>query len=362
MRTVTLIPGDGIGPEVTQAAQRCVEATGVTLNWEIQPAGENALQTEGSLLPEKTLNSIRKNKVGLKGPMSTPIGKGFRSVNVEIRKRLDLFCCLRPSRYIGAVNSRNKNIDIVLMRENTEDLYAGIEFDLHDPFIESLRDAAEKKGIKGIIRSDSAISIKTISRFASERIIRFAFTYALNHKRKKVTCVHKANILKYTDGLFLKTFNEIAQEFSGTVNAENFIVDNMAMQLVLKPENFDVLVLPNLYGDIISDLCAGLIGGLGIAAGANIGDELAVFEPVHGSAPKYQGQNKVNPVATILSAALLLRHLNENEAAERIETAVQEVLTEATCVTYDLAPKDKIHLAASTTQMTDAIISRIKKH
>ena len=359
---ISLIPGDGIGPEVTEAAKVCLKSLGVPIEWEICLAGESALEDRGSLLPEDTLESIKRNKVALKGPITTPVGRGFRSINVELRKKLDLFCCLRPAKDIGVINTVHKNVDIVICRENTEDLYAGVEFDLGDKFIKDIQKAAESSGAKGVIREDTAVSIKAISRFRSERIIRFAFEYALANNRKKVTCVHKANILKYTDGLFLKVFNAVAQDYQGKVDFDDFIIDNLSMQLVLRPERFDVLVLPNLYGDIISDLCAGLVGGLGVAAGANIGENIAVFEPVHGSAPKYAGKNKVNPTATILSAALMLRYLKETEAAEKLEKAVQDVIKEGISVTYDLLPADKRDKAASTMQMAQAIAAKIKNY
>ncbi|MDI6759145.1 MAG: isocitrate/isopropylmalate dehydrogenase family protein, partial [Candidatus Omnitrophota bacterium] len=337
MHKITLIPGDGIGPEVVSAARRCIEATGVDIDWEERLAGEAALEEFGDLLPEDTLLSVKKNKVALKGPITTPVGSGFRSVNVAIRQALDLYACLRPVKSYPGANSFYKNIDLVVVRENSEDLYAGIEFE---------EGKEETKGIiakigeysKKKIRLDSGISIKPISKYASERIIRFAFEYALRNNRRKVTAVHKANIMKFTDGLFLETARLVSKDYEGKIVFENVIVDNMAMQLVQKPHNFDVLVLPNLYGDIISDLCAGLVGGLGLAPGANIGDGIAVFEAVHGSAPKYKGMNKVNPVAMILSGALMLKHIGENKAAERLENAVREVIAEGKFVTYDLKP------------------------
>ena len=358
---ITLIPGDGIGPEVVEAAKLCLEATGIDFEWEVCDAGEESLKKNGRLLPENTLNSIRRNKVALKGPITTPVGKGFRSVNVELRKKLDLFCCLRPAKDIG-VNTLHKDVDIVICRENTEDLYAGVEFDIGDEFVKEIKKAAEDRGTLGIIREDSAVSIKSISKSRSERIIRFAFEYALMNNRRKVTCVHKANILKYTDGLFLKTFNEVARDYEGRIEYDDFIIDNLSMQLVMRPGRFDVLVLPNLYGDIISDLCAGLVGGLGVAAGANIGEDIAVFEPVHGSVPKYTGKNKVNPSAAILSGAMMLKYLYQNQAAERIENAVREVIRQAEFVTYDLLPLDKRDKAVSTMQMAEAIAQIIKKY
>ncbi|MDP2911938.1 MAG: isocitrate/isopropylmalate dehydrogenase family protein, partial [Candidatus Omnitrophota bacterium] len=311
---VTLIPGDGIGREVSLAAQRCVDATGVNITWEEQIAGEEAIAKYGAVLPTKVLDSVRKNKVAIKGPIITPIGKGFRSVNVQLRKALDLYACLRPCKLIKGVKSRYANIDLVVVRENTEDLYAGIEFSQGLKRTEEMiKYLEEQSGVS--IKEDSAIGIKPISIAASRRIVKFAFDYAVKNNRRKVTAVHKANIMKETDGLFLRCAREVSEEYKGKIEFEDRIVDNMCMQLVQKPELYDVLVLPNLYGDILSDLCAGLIGGLGIAPGANIGDSMALFEAVHGSAPKYAGLNKVNPTAMILSGVLMLRYLKEEEAA-----------------------------------------------
>jgi isocitrate dehydrogenase (NAD+) len=356
---VTLIPGDGTGPEVVEAAKVCVAATGVKVAWEEVIAGEGAIEKYGTPLPQNVLDSIRKNKVALKGPITTPIGTGFRSVNVALRKELDLFACVRPCKIYQGVKTNYKNLNIVVIRENTEDLYAGIEFEKGKPetqnIIKEIEALTKKK-----IRTDSGISIKPISVFASERIIRFAFEYALKNKRRKVSAVHKANIMKFTDGLFLEVAKEVAKEYEGKVEFESVIVDNMSMQLVQKPENFDVLVLPNLYGDIISDLCAGLVGGLGVAPGANIGDGLALFEPVHGSAPKYKGLNKVNPTATILSAVLMLEYLGETRAAKRLEQATAKVLSEGKFVTYDLKPSRNDPTAVGTLQMAQAIAGAIK--
>ncbi len=356
---VTLIPGDGTGPEVVEAAKVCVAATGVKVVWEEVIAGEGAIEKYGTPLPQNVLDSIRKNKVALKGPITTPIGTGFRSVNVALRKELDLFACVRPCKIYPGVKTNYKNVDIVVIRENTEDLYAGIEFEKGKPetqnIIKEIEALTKKK-----IRSDSGVSIKPISVSASERIIRFAFEYALKNKRRKVSAVHKANIMKFTDGLFLEVAQRVAKEYVGKVEFESVIVDNMSMQLVQKPENFDVLVLPNLYGDIISDLCAGLVGGLGVAPGANIGDDLALFEPVHGSAPKYKGLNKVNPTATILSAGLMLEYLGETQAAESLEQAVAKVLSEGKFVTYDLKPSRNDPAAVGTLQMAEAIAKAIK--
>jgi len=356
---ITLIPGDGIGPEVAQAACRCIEATGVKIEWDVQLAGIIAQEKTGELLPQSTLDSIRKNKVCLKGPITTPIGTGFRSVNVAIRQALDLYACLRPAKSYLGVKSLYKDIDLVIVRENSEDLYAGIEFEIGKPETKHLIQeimAASKKNI----RPDSGISIKPISKTATERIVRFAFDYAIKNNRKKITAVTKANIMKFTDGLFLKTARDVAREYEGKVIFEEALVDNMAMQLVQKPHNFDCLVLPNLYGDILSDLCAGLIGGLGIAPGANIGEGLAVFEAVHGSAPKYAGQNKVNPAAMISSGVLMLRYLKENKAADNLENALKTVLAEGKSVTYDLKPLRSDPTAVGTSEMADTIIAKLK--
>src|SRR5438874_178721 len=315
---VTFIPGDGVGPELSEATRRVLEATGVEFDWDVQEAGADVMDKYGTPLPQHVLESIRRNKVAIKGPITTPVGTGFRSVNVALRKELDLYCCLRPCKYYKGVRSRYQDVDIVVCRENMEDLYAGIEFEMGKPetlkLIEVLELLSQRK-----IRQDSGISIKPISVEGTKRIVRFAFDYAKKHGRRKVTAVHKANIMKFSDGLFLATAREVAQTEFPDVEFEDRIVDNLSMQLVNRPEEYDVLVLPNLYGDIISDLCAGLIGGLGVAPGANIGDHAAVFEATHGSAPKYRGQNKVNPMAMMFSGMLMLRHLGEDEAAGRLE-------------------------------------------
>ena len=361
MHTVTLIPGDGTGPEVTEAMRRCVEATGVDIQWELQQAGADTMEEYGTPLPESVLDSIRKNRVAIKGPITTPVGTGFRSVNVAVRKQLDLYACLRPSKYYEGVRSHYPGVDLVIVRENTEDLYAGIEFasgtDENAKIIEQIQRLTGQQ-----IRPNSGISIKPISRQASARIVRFAFEYSIANGRHKVTAVHKANIMKHSDGLFLDTAREVAQEYAGSgIEFEDRIVDNMAMQLVQKPELYDVLVLPNLYGDIISDLASGLVGGLGVAPGANIGDDIAVFEPTHGSAPKYRGMNKVNPTATILSAVLMLRYLEEGEAADRLESAVAAVIKRGENVTYDLKPTRDDPTAVGTSQMADAIIAELAR-
>jgi len=356
---ITLIPGDGIGPEVTAQAVRCVEATGVEVEWEIVTAGEEAIKKYNDPLPAQTISSIKKNKVALKGPLITPIAEGFRSVNVALRQKLDLYACIRPAKLYPGIISPFKDVDIVVIRENTEDLYAGVEFERNTEPQQKLLDFIHKYTGKKF-PSDTSISLKPISEFASERIIRFAFEYALKFKRKKVTCVHKANIMKFSDGLFLNTFRKVSLEYKDKVTGEEMIVDNMAMHLVQRPQDYDILVCPNLYGDILSDLCAGLVGGLGVAPGANIGSEIAIFEPVHGSAPKYTGKNKVNPTAMILSAVMMLRYIKEETCADKLEKAIIEVLAENKYVTYDLKPHRDDPTAVGTKEMADAIISRIK--
>ena len=356
---VTLILGDGIGPEVAAAAQACLDATGVKFQWSVHSAGEGAIAQFGTPLPEPLLDSIRRDKVALKGPITTPIGKGFRSVNVALRHALDLYACVRPCRLYPGIPARYPQVDLVIVRENSEDLYAGIEYDDGSPEAKELIAWVKSKGGK-TIRPDAAISLKPISAAASERIARYAFEYAAKNGRKKVTAVHKANIMKFSDGLFLETARTVAARYEGKVVFEDRLVDNLCMQLVQRPEAFDVLVTPNLYGDILSDLCAGLVGGLGVAPGANIGDGVAVFEPVHGSAPKYTGQNKVNPTATILSGVLMLRHLGEMQAAERLEKAVVEVLREGRAVTYDLKPDRNDPGIVGTKEMAQAIIAKLK--
>jgi isocitrate dehydrogenase (NAD+) len=356
---VTLISGDGIGPEVTLAARKCLEATGINFEWEEVIAGSKAIEKFGTPLPAYALKSIRKNKIALKGPIITPIASGFRSVNVILRQELNLFACVRPARSIPGINSPFKNIDLVIVRENTEDLYAGIEFAKGSPAAKKVASLLEKLQPKKIA-ADSAISIKPISSGATKRIAKFAFEYALKNNRKKVTIVHKANIMKFSDGLFLETAKGVGSKYTGKVSCSDCLVDNLAMQLVKNPRNFDVLVLPNLYGDIISDLCAGLIGGLGVAAGANIGEDAAMFEPVHGAAPKYAGQDKVNPAAMILSGALLLRYLGEDKAANRLENAVIDVIKEGRFVTYDLKEDRNDPTAVGTKAMTEAICRRLR--
>jgi isocitrate dehydrogenase (NAD+) len=329
---VTLIPGDGIGPELAEATTRVLEATGIGFEWEPYEAGEATLATKGTPLPDEVLESIKRNKVALKGPITTPVGSGFRSANVTLRQALGLYANLRPARSMQGLDTRYEDVDLVIVRENTEDLYAGIEH---------------------MVGPDAAESIKIITRAASERIARFAFDYAVANGRHKVTAVHKANIMKLSDGLFLESCRTVAVDYEGRIEFEDRIVDNMCMQLVQKPDLYDVLVLPNLYGDIVSDLAAGLVGGLGVAPGANIGADAAVFEPVHGSAPKYAGQDKANPTALILSGALMLRHLGYPNEAARVETAVRDVISEGRTVTYDLGG------TAGTAAFADAVIDRL---
>ena len=359
VHNVILIRGDGTGPELVEATRRVLEAAvaidGSSFNWDVVEAGVDIMVTAGTPLPDNVLASVRKNKVALKGPITTPIGTGFRSVNVALRKELDLFACVRPCKSYEGVRSRYENIDIVIVRENTEDLYAGVEWPVHSPEAGKIIDMAGGK-----IRRDSAISIKPISITGSRRIVKHAFEYALENGRKKVTAVAKANIMKYTDGLFYEVAREVAKEYEGRVEYDEWLVDAMCMQLVQKPENYDVLVMQNLYGDILSDLCAGLIGGLGVAPGANIGEDTALFEATHGSAPKYKGQNKVNPTALILSGFLMLQYLKESAAATRLESAVATVIAEGKNVTYDMKPDRNDPTAVGTAEMADAIIAQMR--
>jgi isocitrate dehydrogenase (NAD+) len=357
MNRITLIPGDGTGPEIVEATQRVLEATGVSFEWDIQNAGEEVYKKEGTPLPDRVLESIRKNKIALKGPITTPVGSGFRSVNVLLRQSLDLFSCVRPCKSYEGARSRFDNIDIVIIRENTEDLYAGIEYKKGSEGAKSIIDAVRRNSDREI-REDSGISIKPISVFGTERVVSYAFEYARKNNRRKVTAVHKANIMKFSDGLFLEVAREVAKRYTD-IEFEDKIIDNMCMQLVQKPELYDVLVLPNLYGDIVSDLGAGLIGGLGLAPGANIGEEFAVFEATHGSAPKYKGLNKVNPLAVMLSGIMMLRHIGESAAAERLDSAIASVIKEGRSVTYDMKPLPDDPTAATTSGVADAIISRI---
>ncbi len=358
-RKITLIPGDGTGPEIAEAAKRCVEATGLDVEWDIHNAGADVMEKTGEVLPRDVIESIRKNGVAIKGPITTPVGAGFRSVNVAMRKELDLYACVRPCKFYKGVRSRYENVDLVIIRENTEDLYAGIEFKKGEKDTEGIIKEIERLSKKSI-RKDSGITIKPISETGSKRIARFAFEYALRNNRKKVTAVHKANIMKYTDGLFLECAREAAKEYEGRVEFEDRIVDNMCMQLVQKPELYDCIVLPNLYGDIISDLCAGLVGGLGVAPGANIGESAALFEPTHGSAPKYKNTNKVNPAAMILSGVMMLRYLKEDKKAAVLESAVAKVIRDGKYVTYDLKADKSDPSAVGTSEMADAVIAEIK--
>ena len=353
---VTLIPGDGTGPEISEATRRVLDATGVQFNWDVQEAGLAVLEKQGTVLPDQVLDSIRRNKVAIKGPLTTPVGKGFRSVNVALRKALDLYACVRPCKTYKGVRSRYSDIDLVIVRENTEDLYAGVEFFKDTPEAQELI-AWIKEHNGATIRPDSAISIKPISVSGSDRVVRYAFEYARANGRHKVTAVHKANIMKATDGLFLATAQEVAKDFPD-IEFDDRIVDNMCMQLVQKPEQYDVLVLPNLYGDIISDLGAGLIGGLGLAPGANIGTYAAVFEPTHGSAPQYAGQNKINPMAMMFSGVLMLNYLGEREAGKRLEQALADIIAEGKYVTYDMKP-NRTDPAAGTSEVADAVIARL---
>jgi len=357
MTNVTLITGDGIGPEIAQAARRCIDATGVKINWETREAGTEVMAREGTPLPEATLESIKKNHIALKAPITTPVGTGFRSINVHLRQTFDLYACVRPCKSYKGVRSKYNDIDLVIVRENTEDLYAGVEFEKGKDETAELIDWLNKHNKKQI-RQDSGISIKPISVAGTERIVQFAFDYARKTGRKKVTSVHKANIMKFTDGLWLEVSRQVAAKNSD-IEFEDRIVDNMCMQLVQKPELYDVLVLPNLYGDIISDLCAGLVGGLGVAPGANIGEKAAIFEATHGSAPKYKGLNKVNPTALILSGVLLLRHIGKEKEADKLEKAVAAVIAEGRDVTYDMKENRDDPTAVGTQQMADAIIKKI---
>jgi len=354
---ITVIPGDGIGPEIMDATIRVLEATGVDFDWDYREAGLDAAEKYGSVLPEEVLDSVRKNKVAIKGPITTPRGGGFRSVNVALRKMLDLYACLRPAKSYPGVRSRYQNIDLVIVRENHEDLYAGVEFEKGDPAIAKVSDLTEAAGM-GRIRDDAGLSLKIISEYRTRRVARFAFEYARKYGRRKVTAVAKDNILKFTDGLFFATARKVAGRYSD-IEYQEVLVDNMAMQLVQKPENYDLLLLPNLYGDVLSDLCAGLIGGLGVAPGANLGDEIALFEPVHGSAPKYAGQNKVNPMALILSGVMMLRHIGETQAADCVEGALAAVIAEGKSVTYDMKPSPDDPTAVGTSQVADAIIEKM---
>jgi isocitrate dehydrogenase (NAD+) len=356
---VVLIPGDGTGPELSEATRRVLEATGVEFDWDVREAGADVMDKHGgNPLPPDVLDAVRRTGVALKGPITTPIGGGFRSVNVALRKSLDLYGQVRPCKTYPGVRTRFENVDLVVVRENTEDLYAGIEYEQGTDEAEELIAWIESKG--GELRHrDAGISIKPISVTGTRRIVQFAFDYARRMGRRKVTAVHKANIMKFTDGLYLRVAREVAEE-NGDIAFDDRIVDNMCMQLVQRPEEYDVLVHPNLYGDIVSDVCAGMIGGLGVAPGANFGEGIAVFEPTHGSAPKYAGQNKVNPIAMMLSGMLMLRHLDEDDAADRLERAIGEVIREGRSVTYDMKPSRDDPTAVGTSDVADAIVEQLE--
>jgi isocitrate dehydrogenase (NAD+) len=355
---VTLIPGDGTGPELTEATRRVLEATGVEFDWDVRYAGTDVMaEHDGNPLPDDVLDAIRETGVALKGPITTPVGGGFRSVNVALRKSLDLYAQVRPCKSYEGVRTRFPEVDVVVVRENTEDLYAGVEFEEgSDEALELIEWIHEKARAR--VRQDSGLSIKPLSITGTRRIVQFAFDYARRNGRGKVTAVHKANIMKFSDGLFLRVAREVAAE-NDDVEFDDRIVDNMCMQLVQRPEEYDVLVLPNLYGDVVSDLCAGMIGGLGLAPGANFGESIAIFEPTHGSAPKYAGQNKVNPMAQMLSGMLMLRYLEETEAADRLEEAIAEVIREGRSVTYDMKPTRDDPTAVGTSEVADAIVGKL---
>jgi isocitrate dehydrogenase (NAD+) len=358
---VTFIPGDGTGPEIADATKRVLDATGVDFDWDVQEAGVDIMETAGTPLPDSVIESIRDTSVAIKGPITTPVGRGFRSVNVALRKALDLYACVRPCKSYDGVRSKYEDIDIVFVRENTEDLYSGIEFEKDTPEVQALIDKIVEldPSAKNTIREHAGISIKPISVEGTRRVVTFAFDYAVENERSKVTAVHKANIMKHTDGLWLAVATEVAKGYPD-IEFEERIVDNMCMQLVQKPELYDVIVLPNLYGDILSDLGAGLVGGLGVAPGANIGTHAALFEPTHGSAPKYAGLNKVNPIAMMLSGVMMLRHLKEQSAADRMEGAIADVIREGRSVTYDMKPHRDDPTAVGTSEVADAIIEKLK--
>ncbi len=360
---VTLVTGDGVGPQLADAARRCVDATGVDINWDIQEAGIDVMERTGTPLPDAVMESIKRTRCALKAPITTPVGTGFRSINVHLRQELGLFACVRPCKYYAGVRSffSSVPVDLVIVRENTEDLYAGIEFEKGKPETAELIDYINKVSTDKKIktgREETGVSIKPMSVSGSERIVRYAFEYAKANGRQKVSAVHKANIMKYSDGLYLATARKVAEDYPD-IEFEDRIVDNMCMQLAQKPELYDVIVLPNLYGDIISDLAAGLVGGLGVAPGMNVGPDSAVFEATHGSAPKYKGQNKVNPTALILSGMLMLHYLEETDAAERLEQAVADVIVEGKDVTYDMKPNRDDPTAVGTKEMAGAICAKL---
>src|SRR5438445_2098612 len=357
--TITLIPGDGTGPEIVEATRRAIEATGVKIEWDVHDVGMPAMAKSGTPVPKEALESVRLNRVALNGPLTTELGTGFRSVNVALRKEFDLYANLRPAKTYPGVPAPRGDVDLVVVRENIEDLYAGIEFDVDSPEEREVQTVIERVG-KAKIREHSALAIKAISVEGSRRIVKFAFDYARANKRKKVTAIHKANIMKFADGLFLRVAGEVAKDYP-EIQFEDRIVDNMCMQLVVKPDLYDVLVAPNLYGDIVSDLVAGLVGGLGVAPGANIGENgVAMFEAIHGSAPKYAGQNKVNPMALMLAGVLMLRHIGEREAGDRLERAIASVVAEGKDVTYDLKANRDDPTAVGTKEFADAVIKRMR--
>lgn len=356
---VTLIPGDGVGPDITKATLKVLEATGIEFDWDIEIIGKKSQDEFGTPLTDAALESIKRNRVALKGPVTTPIGTGFRSVNVALRKRLDLYACLRPCKIYPGAPTPFENVNIVIVRENTEDLYSGIEFARGTPeatrLLDLISDTTQEK-----VNRDAGFSIKVISETGTRRIVKFAFEYARANNRKKVTAAHKANILKFSDGLFLATARDVAKEYPD-IEFEDVVIDALCMHLIRKPQTFDVIALPNFYGDFISDLCAGLVGGLGLAPGANIGDNIAIFEPTHGSSPKYTGQNKVNPMAMMLSAVMMLRHLKEEKTASKLEKAIAEVINEGKNVTYDLKSNRGDGTAVSTSEVADAVIEKLNK-
>ncbi len=355
---ITLMPGDGTGPEITKATKMVLEATGVKFHWDLAVAGEGAQDMFGTPLPDYVLESIKRNKIALKGPITTPVGHGFRSVNVALRQNLDLYSCLRPTKTYPGAPTPFKDVDIIVVRENTEDLYAGVEFEKRTPGAAKLINLIkESTNYKGKLNSDTGFSLKIASEAGIRRIVKFAFDYARTHGRKKVSVVHKANIIRASDGFFLDVARDVARKYHD-VEFDDIIIDTLCMRLVRMPQQFDVIVLSNLYGDLISELCAGLVGGMGVAPGANIGDEIAVFEPTHGSAPKYAGLNKINPMSMMLSGVLMLRHLGEMDAADRMENAIAAVIAEGKAVTYDLMPQE--HPPVGTMQVAEAIVEKLQ--
>ena len=358
---VVLIRGDGIGPEIAEVTQRIIDAAGVEIDWDVVDAGEAAIERCGEPMPAEILDKIRAKKVALKAPITTPVGKGFRSVNVQLRQELDLYACVRPCKTYPGVRTPFKDLDLVIVRENTEDLYAGIEFERGTGEVSDLIAWIRERRPEAKLHAESGISIKPISVSGTQRIVKFAFEHAIRNKRRKVTAVHKANIMKFSDGLFLEVAHDVAKDYLD-IEFSHRIVDNMCMQLVQYPWQYDVLVLPNLYGDIISDLAAGMIGGLGLAPGVNIGNDVAVFEATHGSAPDIAGMNRANPVGLALSAMLMLRHLGEREASTWVEGSIAAVLAEGTHVTADLKEDPHDPSAVGTKEMGDAIIEGVRAH